>query len=105
MIGLSPFWFIITALAVWRLIVFVRQDSLWEGTRTKLTVRLMRKDTLPRTKLLDLLDCPWCLGIWFAAAAVAVWSIEVEFTPVSGVITWLALAGSAAALDQTADHL
>lgn len=105
MTGLSAFWFILSTLAVWRCIVFIRQDNLIEGTRTAVTVRLMRKDTLWRNKLLYLIDCPWCLGIWLAGLAVIAWSFEVDFTATSGIITWLAMSALAAAIDQLADHL
>lgn len=104
--GLDGLWLLITTLAVWRCIVFIRQDALIEGTRNWVTLRLMRKDTLVRSKLLYLIDCPWCLGIWLAGAAVLAWEWQaVDFTWTSGVVTWLAIAGLSAAVDQLADKL
>lgn len=106
MTGLDGLWFIVTTLAVWRCVVFIRQDTLIEGTRNRVTRFLMRKDTLVRNKVLYLIDCPWCLGIWLSAAAVLVWNWQgVDFTPTSGVMTWLAIAALAAATDQLADRL
>lgn len=100
----SALWFIITVAAVWRVIVFIRQDNLIEGTRERVTRFLMRKDTLPRNKLLYLIDCPWCLGIWVSAAAVAAWEFA-DHRIVMAVLAWLAVAALAAAVDQMADKL
>lgn len=104
MLELSGLWVLLTIAAVWRVIVFIRQDAIIEGTRTKFTVFLMRKDTLVRSKLLYLIDCPWCLGIWVSALAVAAWEF-LDPRWVAVVVAWLAVAALAAALDQLADKL
>lgn len=102
--NLSGLWLLVTVAAVWRVIVFIRQDALIEGTRNRVNLFLMRKDSLVRNKLLYLIDCPWCLGIWISAVAVAAW----EFAPwawVAPIMAWLAVAALAAAADQLADKL
>jgi len=101
---LSPLWVVLTVAAVWRVIVFIRQDSIIDGTREKFVVFLTRKDSLWRSKVLDLIDCPWCLGVWLSAVAVAAW----EFAPVewvAPVVAFLAIAALAAVSDQLADKL
>lgn len=104
MSDISALWFIITVAAVWRVIVFIRQDALIEGTRSKLTMFFMRKDTLVRNKLLYLMDCPWCLGIWISGLAVLAWEF-LDARVVAAVMAWLAVAALAAAADQAADRL
>lgn len=104
MSDLNALWFFITIAAVWRVIVFIRQDTIIEGTRSKVTVFLMRKDTLVRNKLLYLIDCPWCLGIWISALAVLAWEF-LDSRVVGAVLAWLAVAALAAAVDQAADRL
>lgn len=103
--GLSTFWFVLTALAVWRCVVFVRQDSLIEGTREKLLTRFGAKDSLLADKAYLLLTCQWCLSIWFAGLATLAWLPVVDYTWTSGVITWLALAATASSIDLVADRL
>lgn len=102
---ISPFEFLVTALAVWRLVVFVRQDALIEGTREKAQVFLGRRDSLWSEKLLLLIQCQWCLGIWFALFAVLAWIPFADFSITGAVVTWLGLAATASLVDLIADRL
>lgn len=103
----TPLGFIVTALACWRGVVFIRQDGLIEGTRRKVQIWLARKNSLVRRKLEYLIDCPWCLGVWFAGASVLAWwlSGEVHVEPVAGVLLWLGLSVMPPLLDQLSDLL
>lgn len=103
---MSPYWFILTTLAVWRVVVFIRQDALIEGTRDRVTVALARRDALWARKLLYLLDCPWCIAVWVAGAAVVAWEVWlVDFHAVTGVTTWLALSCAVPVLDVASEKL
>lgn len=103
----APLGFLITGLACWRAVVFIRQDKLIDGTRRKLTIFLARKNSLVRRKLAYFIDCPWCLGVWFAGIAVLAWhfSGEAAVEPVSGVLLWLGLSVLPPLLDQLSDLL
>lgn len=104
---MSPYWFILTVLAVWRLVVFIRQDALIEGTRTKvLTFLARRHGKLWADKLAYLLDCPWCLSIWLGGFAVVAWELlDVDFTLMEGIVTWLAIAAVVPTLDILSEKL
>jgi len=103
---LTPFLFVLTTLAVWRCVVFIRQDGLVDGTRRRVTVFLGRRDGLLATKALYLIGCQWCLSIWLAGCAVVAWELtDLNFTIMEGIVTWLALAAASSLTDLLADHL
>lgn len=105
MTNLSPFDFILAVLAVWRCVVFVRQDGLIDGTRQRVTVHLMRQRSLVSAKLLYLMQCQWCLSIWFALLATAALTTSVQFTWSGLAMVWLAMAAAASLLDGLSDRL
>lgn len=102
---MTPFMFFVTALAVWRVVVFVRQDGLIEGTRNKIFVKLAQRQKLWSDKLIYLIGCQWCLGIWFALVATFAWLPNIKFSVTSFVVTWLALAGTSSIIDLITDNL
>lgn len=103
---LSALNFLIVVLAVWRCVVFIRQDGLIEGTRDRVHTYLMNQQGLVSRKVLYLLQCQWCLSVWFAFFAVCFWTtVNPEFTWFSAVVTWLAVAATASIVDQLSDHL
>ena len=102
---LTPFVFILNVLAVWRLVVFIRQDGLIEGTRDKVTAYLMRHQGIVNDKLMYLVQCQWCLSIWFSMFATAALTAHYDFTYSSAIVTWLAMAAAASIVDLIADHL
>ena len=102
---MSTFWFVLTALAVWRIVVFVRQDGLIEGTRTKIVVNLAQRQKFWSDKMIYLLGCQWCLGIWFGLFATAAWFPTTKFSVVEFIVTWLALAATASIIDLVTDNL
>lgn len=105
MTDLSTFAFVLTVLAVWRCVVFIRQDGLIDGTRTAVTVYLMRHGGFVNAKLLYLMQCQWCLAIWFSLFSTAALTHQYEFTYVGAVIVWLATAAAASLLDGLSDRL
>lgn len=72
--------FVILALAVFRVTRLLIEDSILEPLRERTTFQLD-----PRNKFRELLECPWCLGMWISFAAAGL----VLLWP--AVITWLAL--------------
>ena len=85
MLGLSPFDWLIVALAVFRGTRLLNKDLIAEPVR-KLGGRA-------GMKWLDFITCPWCVSMWLAGGAVAlsltVWR-EVRYL-------WVVLALSAVA--------
>lgn len=106
MILTSPFGWFLASLAIWRVVIFIRQDALIEGTRTRVVKFLNRKESFWRQKADYLIDCPWCLSIWLSAATVWFYSATIhELRWYSAIILWLSLAAAAPIYDQLADKL
>lgn len=101
----TPFWFLLTALAVWRLVVFVRQDGLIEGSRNKLIIFFGQKQKLWADKANYLLGCQWCLGIWFGLLAAIGWQIKESFDVLEFLVVWFALAATSSIVDLITDNL
>lgn len=55
-------WIVINAIAVARLARFVAVDTIFNKPRAKFTSHF-------EGSLVELITCPWCLSVWFAAAA------------------------------------
>lgn len=72
--------FVILALAVFRVTRLLIEDSILEPIRELTTFRLS-----PQNKFRELIECPWCLGMWLSFATAGL----VLLRPV--IITWLAL--------------
>jgi hypothetical protein len=63
MIGLTPFDWLIAALAAFRLVHLVNKDRIAEPLR-----RLGGRAGL---KWIDFVTCPWCVGMWLSGGVVA----------------------------------
>ena len=74
----------------YRVTRFILLDTLFADTRTKLKLALIGKGpstSVFRTKLYDLMSCPYCMSVWVAAGAVA---LSAPFTDIPlPVWTWL----------------
>lgn len=87
---MTPLVLVVFALAVFRATRLVTEDSITEPIRRRL-------DRRPR--LVAFLECPWCVSMWLAGAAVVelekrwVWWI---FYPAALVLAFSAVAGSLA---------
>lgn len=101
--------YVLITLATWRLIRLFAYDAITkffreqfmdvEEKRGKLS--LVKPATGPRRTLADLINCPWCLGVWFAATVTFFYLL----TPYAVfVVTFLALS-SAASFLQTVSNL
>jgi hypothetical protein len=55
-------WILINAFAVARIARFIAVDTLIDRPRQKFQARF-------EGSLVELVTCPWCLSVWFAAAA------------------------------------
>lgn len=66
---MTALWFAINALAVYRLARFLTRDTLIERPRNYFINRWMH-GLYPHKKLAELIVCPWCCSVWFAAAVL-----------------------------------
>lgn len=91
----SPwFHFVAAILATWRLARLVsREDGPFD-----LIVRLRARAGGGFAG--QLMDCPYCLGLWFAAP----FALTLADSLVAWVIAWLAIAGGAALLENLLEH-
>ena len=91
---------VVLSLASYRITRFLIEDDLIETPRGWLKTKIYKPnpDTLKpasrlRIKLVDLLECPYCMSVWISAAAVALacwtWSVPQPFW------SWLAVCGGA----------
>jgi hypothetical protein len=55
-------WLLINALAIARIARLIARDTVTNGARHRIQSKA-------EGSLVELLTCPWCLGIWLAAAA------------------------------------
>jgi hypothetical protein len=80
-------------LVVYRVTRFFLRDSLIDEPREWVYQKILgdiTKETWWRDKLYELLDCPYCLSIWFSGAVVVV---ADRYTSVPlPVFAWLATA-------------
>lgn len=85
---------IVLAFAVERCTRFVIKDTLWADMRRNLHGRLLGAnpdESYWRTKAFELITCPYCLSVWFSAAAVVLADLFVS-VPLP-VLAWLSIAG------------
>jgi hypothetical protein len=110
------FWFLaVDALAVYRLAVLFSQDKITDWLRTGLRERgyqtvsvaalggerttvVHRPGIIAASSrwLFELVECPWCVSIWFAALAVILtrfwpegWQYPAMLLALSAVAGWL----------------
>jgi hypothetical protein len=75
---LTPFEFILLALATFRLTRLMVYDKItaffreqfYDAKVTKTLVILEKPKHGPRRTLVELLSCPWCIGMWAGATVV-----------------------------------
>lgn len=98
-------WFLLVdALAVYRLAILVAKDKITDRPRNIL-MNLGYSHAKPRRGirgttarwLFELVTCPWCVSLWFAAGAVALtrfypdeWQYAAMWLALSGVTGFLA---------------
>lgn len=94
---ITPFEFVILALASFRLTRLIVSDKITAFFREQfyddVAGVLVKPQKGPRRTLADLVSCPWCLGLWSAATV----TFFYFFTPFASFpILFLAIAGAAA---------
>lgn len=78
---MTPMWFLILTLFVYRVVRLWMADLILEPVRSRViggpgrTGWLLRRPNGFRLWLLDLLTCQWCLGVWVSFAAVVVLAV------------------------------
>ncbi len=90
----GPWRLLVDALATYRLVKLVRDDRITEPARQAVEARTGPPD---RSKVTYLLNCPWCLSIYFGAAltlgrrrwptATAVLSRPLALSALTGLAT------------------
>jgi len=97
--------YVLITLASWRLTrLFVYdavtkffREQFWDVKKVGKGYRLEKPKTGPRRTLADLLDCPWCFGVWASATVIFFYLITpyavfpVVLLALSGVATFLQL--------------
>jgi len=83
-------WLIVDALAVYRLARLIARDGLTKRVRRRMIDRY-------EGPLVELVSCPWCLSVYFAAGAVVLtyfvpyaWSFIASGLAMSAVAGFLA---------------
>lgn len=108
---ISPFHFIIVALATFRLTRLFVADHITEWLRDLFMEKVFVKDELSgntyvrfnkptkgfRRICTDLLECPWCMGIWMALVSLALYTLAMMeiFSLAWAILLIFAVAGTA----------
>jgi len=78
-------WLLVNCLATYRLARLVSRDTILAGFRRWFSERY-------EGILLNLIVCPWCLSVWFAAGTIPLtvwtsmaWSVVATFLAMSAV--------------------
>jgi hypothetical protein len=81
-------------LATYRLMTLVKDDKITEDLRNMVFRRFGKPVGEHSHKLSYLLNCPWCLSVYFAAGAVAARHLRPRvWGPVAKVLALSALTG------------
>jgi hypothetical protein len=93
----APVLFIILTAATARLTRIIVADTILDGPRLRWFKRFAPSPSRgrPAHPLGQLVDCPWCIGWWFAGACVAV---AARFGSVPLPLLWWPAVAEAAAL-------
>lgn len=85
------------SLTAYRATRFIIEDDLIEKPRTKLKFKILAPEAgVPkspfRVKVVDLLECPYCMSVWVTAGVfLATWA----FTPIAlPALSWGATCGA-----------
>jgi hypothetical protein len=87
----SPLDVTIDALASYRITRLLVSDGIIDVQRQAVLDRLERAG---RTKAVELIECPWCIGFWIAGSVVAArrW-LPRQWSPVAKTLAYSAVAG------------
>lgn len=82
----------VVGLVAYRCTRFAIYDTLIEEPRARVLHWLAMRQGWWSTKLHDLFTCPYCISVYFAAAATAV--ADATMSVPAPVLTWIAGCGS-----------
>jgi hypothetical protein len=104
-VSASPVDVAIDALATYRVTRLLVSDGVVDRPRAALLERLRRNE---HHKLVELIECPWCTGVWAAAAVAASRRTARRWwAPLAEVLAFSAVAGLLASevreMDETHD--
>jgi hypothetical protein len=89
------------ALATYRLTRLLVSDGIADRPRDALLQRLRDRG---HSKLVELIECPWCIGFWIAGAVVLARRAAPEpWTPVAEILAFSATAGVIASAVRSMD--
>jgi len=91
--------FIVAGLATWRLAhLLAHEDGPFD-----LILRLRAR--AGESHWGRLMDCPYCLSLWFAVPAAAWLALRIDAAVADAVLLWLALSGGACLIEKCASAL
>lgn len=92
---LSPgLWALLDVLATYRLTRLVTHDRITEGLRRRIAGQDEVFGGMARPQVFDFITCPWCVGVWLAAAVVAATALfPLEWRYGAYVLACAAVAG------------
>lgn len=93
---MTPFEFVIVALAAARFTRLVVHDSIVDGPRARLYAWLDRQGPMGE-KAIEGLQCVWCTGVWAAAGTWLIWTHLPAGRPVCWIAAVAFVAGITAA--------
>lgn len=105
-------WFLLLALATWRVFRLIAEDTILDKPRRKL-LRLgdwqEDDDTVPdeyREEWGIFITCPYCAGFWMSGIGLVLYSLIIEWHGVFAfLVTWFALSAVVAYLAKTDEYL
>jgi hypothetical protein len=98
----DPVWLAVNALAAARLTRLWTRDSLPPLPRWRDTViERLNRNRPTEHPLVNLVDCPWCIGFWISAGVAVIMSLLPSLWPVVAVpLAFSTVVGHLAAHDQ-----
>lgn len=88
---------IVLSFAVYRVTRFIVSDTLFEGSRLKLILWLRERESMVAGKLIDLIECCYCVSVWVATATVVLADLFGMSVP-EPFWVWLAICGGSMAI-------
>lgn len=99
---MTPLQFLAAVLASYRATRVIAIDTIFDGTRDRIKLWGINRNSTPGDKLTELIGCPWCVGVWVSIAVACVirrrppWRLGLD-----GAVTAAAIAGGQAMLSAT----
>lgn len=101
---------VLWAFAAFRVTRFLIEDSLIEEPREWIRRKLIGHPTgapMPvwRRKLLELIECPWCMSVWVSAATVLLGSLLWDAPRPPLLVEWVVVCGMSIAIYMAVEKL